>query len=167
MNVLPSPLLAPYVKYYWVVKADETTAIQTVPSGCIHLVFHRGGSMYFSDGEQQPQSFIRGQLSDPGVLGCRTKVRHFNREFSKYIGTSPKEYLRIVRFQRLLHLLQNNPGTELTELAYGCGFCDSSHLVKEFRSLTGCTPTEYLQSRKPHSTFFSKGSKLNIIKLHR
>ncbi|MFV0404359.1 MAG: DUF6597 domain-containing transcriptional factor, partial [Bacteroides graminisolvens] len=41
MNVLPSPLLAPYVKYYWVVKADETTAIQTVPSGCIHLVFHR------------------------------------------------------------------------------------------------------------------------------
>ena len=68
MNVLPSPLLAPYVKYYWVVKADETTAIQTVPSGCIHLVFHRRGSMYFSDGEQQPQSFIRGQLSGPGVL---------------------------------------------------------------------------------------------------
>ncbi|MDD4419641.1 MAG: helix-turn-helix domain-containing protein [Bacteroides graminisolvens] len=55
-------------------------------------------------------------------------MRHFNREFSKYRGTSPKEYLRIVRFQRLLHLLQNNPGTELTELAYGCWFCDESRL---------------------------------------
>ena len=73
MNVLPSPLLAPYVKYYWIVKADETKAIQTVPSGCIHLVFHRGRSMYFSDGEQQPQSFIRGQLSDPEFLDAGLK----------------------------------------------------------------------------------------------
>lgn len=35
---------------------------------------------------------------------------------------------------------------------------------KDIKSLSGYLPTEYLSSRKPHSTFFSNDSKLNLIK---
>jgi len=66
----PSEELSAYVKYYWILKTDvkETISIQTVPSGCMHLVFHRGKGLYFSQQNKQPLNFIRGQFSHPGFL---------------------------------------------------------------------------------------------------
>lgn len=43
-------------------------SIQTIPSGCVHLVFHRGCDMLFPNGEKQPKNFIRGHLSTPNAL---------------------------------------------------------------------------------------------------
>ena len=79
---------------------------------------------------------------------------------------SPKEYYRVVRFQRALYLLQNHPGMEFVDLAYSCGFYDPSHLVKDFKEFTGCSPTQYLSSHSPYSTFFSEDCRLNVIKSH-
>ena len=31
------------------------------------------------------------------------------------------------------------------ELAFECGFCDQSHLIAEFRRITGRTPETFLQ----------------------
>lgn len=67
----PSPLLSQYIKYYWVLKTDETEpmVIQTIPSGCVHLVFHRGNNLHIqSKGLLQPKNFIRGQFSCYGSL---------------------------------------------------------------------------------------------------
>ena len=43
----PSLSLSQYIKYYWVLKTDEVepVMIQTIPSGCMHLVFHRGDNL--------------------------------------------------------------------------------------------------------------------------
>lgn len=79
---------------------------------------------------------------------------------------NPKEYYRVIRFQRILYMLQDNPEMEFTDLSYLCGFYDLSHLVKDFREFSGCSPTQYLSSRSPYSTFFSKDCRLNSIKCH-
>ncbi|WP_373227680.1 AraC family transcriptional regulator [Parabacteroides merdae] len=227
----PSPILSQYIKYYWVLKTDEVepVTVQTILSGCIHLVFHRGENLNIQSKGLQPKNFIRGQFSTYGSLISEGNIdmiavifhplglspfvrcsmselynhyidvedledielnhlkrnisaepavetyirlierffmqrlvdadynyqrtqhaicqiinqpqidvntlaestclgyRQFKRVFSNYVGMSPKEYYRVVRFQRVLYLLQNHPGMELVDLAYSCGFYDSSH----------------------------------------
>ena len=241
----PSPVLSQYIKYYWVLKTDEVepVMVQTIPSGCVHLVFHRGENLNIQSKGLQPKNFIRGQFStygslisegnidmiaaifhplglnsvvrcsmselynhyidvedledielnhlkrnisaEPAVETCIQLIerffiqrlvdancnyqrthhairqiiiqpqidvntlaesaclgyRQFKRVFTNYVGMSPKEYYRVVRFQRTLYLLQNNPGMEFVDLAYSCGFYDPSHLVKDFKEFTGCSPT--------------------------
>ena len=109
----------------------------------------------------QPQIDVN-TLAESACLG----YRQFKRVFSNYVGMSPKEYYRVVRFQRALYLLQNHPGMEFVDLAYSCGFYDPSHLVKDFKEFTGCSPTQYLSSHSPYSTFFSEDCRLNVIKSH-
>lgn len=81
--------------------------------------------------------------------------KQFNRIFAEYVGTNPKEYSRTIRFQRALHILATRPQTNLTTLAYECGYFDQSHLIKEFKVLSGYTPTEYLAICQPYSDYFS------------
>lgn len=91
-------------------------------------------------------------LSDVSCLS----QKQFNRIFSEYVGSNPKEFLRIIRFQRALYLLQLNPKMLLTQLAFECGYYDQPHLVKEFKSMSGYTPGEYLAICPPHSDYFSE-----------
>lgn len=81
--------------------------------------------------------------------------KQFNRIFTEHIGSNPKDYLRIVRFQRALYILQKNPGISFAHLAYECGFYDQSHLISEFKTFSGYTPTEYIAICPPYSDYFS------------
>lgn len=90
------------------------------------------------------------QLADAACLS----TKQFNRVFSEHIGANPKEFTRTIRFQRALHHLETRPQLSLTALAYECGYFDQSHMIKEFKSLSGYTPGEYLDICQPHSDYF-------------
>ena len=83
-------------------------------------------------------------------------TKQFQRVFTGHVGISPKEFLRIVRFQHALYVLQSNPGMSFSQLAYECGFYDQSHLINEFKVFSGYTPKEYLAACAPHSDYFSQ-----------
>lgn len=62
----PSPLLRPYVKYYWILKDNGkkgSIAQRVIPTGCLQLIFHRKERL-FSSGEKvlQPRAFLGGQM---------------------------------------------------------------------------------------------------------
>lgn len=80
--------------------------------------------------------------------------KQFNRIFSENVGINPKEFSRTIRFQRALHILKTAPQISLTALAYDCGYFDQSHMIKEFKTFSGYTPTEYLATCSPHSDYF-------------
>ena len=82
-------------------------------------------------------------------------TKQFSRIFTEYVGASPKEFQRIVRVQRVLYLLQENPQYNFAQLAYSCGFSDQSHMIREFKLFTGYTPLEYLLICSPVSDYFS------------
>lgn len=81
--------------------------------------------------------------------------KQFTRIFTEYIGARPKEFTRIIRFQRALYILQNNPKISLTHLAFECGYFDQPHLIKEFKIFSGCTPTQFIAACSPYSDYFS------------
>ena len=91
------------------------------------------------------------RLADAACLS----TKQFSRVFSEHTGVNPKEFSRTRRFQRALHLLKKNPHTSFTALAYECGYYDQSHMIKEFKSYSGYTPTEYLAACEPHSDYFN------------
>ncbi|MFT4071264.1 MAG: helix-turn-helix domain-containing protein [Dysgonamonadaceae bacterium] len=91
------------------------------------------------------------RLADAACLSRK----QFNRVFCEYVGSNPKEFSRTIRFQRALHILETRSQISLTALAYECGYFDQSHLIKEFKALSGYTPSEYLATCPPHSDYFS------------
>lgn len=91
------------------------------------------------------------ELSDVACLS----TKQFGRIFADYIGTTPKDFLRIVRMQRALYTLQQDPALPFAQVAYECGFSDQSHMIKEFKLFSGYTPAEYLSVCAPVSDYFS------------
>lgn len=70
--------------------------------------------------------------------------RQLERKFREYIGTTPKRFADTIKFQHLLKLFQKQTDKDKTaELIYKSGYYDQAHLVKNFRRMTGLTPTHY------------------------
>lgn len=73
---------------------------------------------------------------------CLSRKQH-ERIFKQMVGLSPKQFLKVVRFQHTLYAHQQHPLESLTELAYRCGYYDQSHMINDFRELSGKTPKQY------------------------
>ncbi|WP_292008959.1 helix-turn-helix domain-containing protein [Chryseobacterium sp.] len=88
----------------------------------------------------------KGQLSlttlAADVCLCQ---RHFERKFKSAIGISPKMFAKISRFKHALWCLKNYSHKDLLTIAIECGYYDHSHLIKDFKSLSGHGPTNLLQ----------------------
>jgi AraC-like DNA-binding protein len=68
--------------------------------------------------------------------------------FREQVGMAPKLYARVVRFRRLLALLQQG-SAPLVEVALAAGYYDQPHMNSDFRELAGLTPGEFLAARYP------------------
>jgi len=73
--------------------------------------------------------------------------RRLERLSKKYIGVSPKAFNRITRFQEIIKLLEIND-ENFTAITYNNNYYDQNHFIKDFKSFTGTTPTEFLKSKK-------------------
>jgi AraC-like DNA-binding protein len=67
---------------------------------------------------------------------------HLTDRFRAETGLRPKEAARVARFDRARRSLR--PGAPIADVAAAHGFADQSHLVREFRALARCTPSEWL-----------------------
>lgn len=68
--------------------------------------------------------------------------QHLNVRFREQIGLNPKTVARIARLNRAMALLQGTSASSWPEIAHLAGYADQAHLNRDFRALTGCTPTE-------------------------
>jgi AraC-like DNA-binding protein len=66
--------------------------------------------------------------------------RHFARCFRESIGTTPKAAARQIRFTQAHQLLTAPQNYPLSEIALTCGYSDQSHLTREVRAFSGCSP---------------------------
>jgi AraC-like DNA-binding protein len=80
--------------------------------------------------------------------------KQYERIFKARVGISPKRFLRIIRLQHALFKRQVNPKMSLTELAYDCGYYDQSHMINDFKMLTGMSPRHYFSACDAYSDYF-------------
>jgi AraC-like DNA-binding protein len=71
--------------------------------------------------------------------------RQLERLFLTELGMTPKLYNRVTRFQAALRAKLFGTGDSWTEIAHKFGFYDQMHLVREFRSLGGASPTQLIR----------------------
>ncbi|EEF62032.1 helix-turn-helix domain-containing protein [Pedosphaera parvula] len=76
--------------------------------------------------------------------------RHFIKVFSNQVGVTPKQFGRVQRFQRALDLTRSSSTPDWADIAAACGYFDQSHLIHDFQTLSGLSPTEFLRQRSEH-----------------
>lgn len=87
---------------------------------------------------------VRDPMPSLRALSARVghSARWIQRRFESEVGLSPKMLARIFRTQRALRIADRFPERSWSTVAADAGFFDHSHLVRDFRQLVGCPPTE-------------------------
>lgn len=80
--------------------------------------------------------------------------RQVERNFNKYIGLSPKAFLKIKRLQNVFKRLQQNNQIDWMTLSYISGYYDQSHFINDFKDFCGMNPSEYLSSNEQLVDYF-------------
>jgi AraC-like DNA-binding protein len=83
------------------------------------------------------------QLSDE--IGYSQK--HFIDLFRQNVGLSPKQYLRIMRFQKAIGAIENNELILWSNIALESGYYDQAHFIHDFKLFSGFTPGEYMKRK--------------------
>lgn len=87
---------------------------------------------------------------------CRIKVKSLTKElglpertlqweFLNHIGLTPKEFIRIFRFKRILNEMLSGNKLNWAEAAQASGYYDQAHLINEFKEATNLTPDLFLK----------------------
>lgn len=69
--------------------------------------------------------------------------KSLERKFSYYLGKTPKQIIKLIRFQTVVSDLSGIIDMNLTEYAYLNGYFDQAHFIKDFKALSGYTPKEF------------------------
>lgn len=102
------------------------------------------------------QQIVRGngktsiqKLADENKIS----VRKIERLFLQQVGISAKLYSRLMRFNHVFKLLQqeNLPRTEITYLS---GYFDQAHFNKEFKEFSGENPESWIKQNHTFAKFF-------------
>ena len=76
--------------------------------------------------------------------------RHLRRAFHASVGVTPKDYLRILRLERVLRASRR--GMNWSQAAVDAGYYDQSHMIAEFRKFIGFSPSAFVASEPPTPT---------------
>lgn len=74
--------------------------------------------------------------------------RHYIALFRQATGMTPREWLGLQRFDRVLALAAD-PSRGWADIAAASGFADQAHLANSFRAVAGITPTEWRRRASP------------------
>lgn len=95
------------------------------------------------------------EIGDLGHLSSLLNVsqRYLQKVFVERIGFSQKHMQRILRFQDVMRRLPDYT-SNLTQLAYEHNFYDQSHFIREFKTFTGLSPSNFDAKRLPINQHF-------------
>lgn len=83
------------------------------------------------------------QLSDE--IGYSQK--HFIDLFQQQVGVTPKQYLKIIRFQKAICAIENQKRMHWSQVALESGYYDQAHFIHDFKRFSGFTPNEYMKRK--------------------
>jgi AraC-like DNA-binding protein len=117
---------------------ESAIAARAVTSGSNRLVLEAA--------ERLTSAGVNIVATDLGV-----SERHLRRVFREAVGVSPKEFARLVRFNRALRAAHEDDGESWASIAAAAGYYDQAHLIGEFHSISGVTPRALLSELRAGS----------------
>jgi AraC-like DNA-binding protein len=85
----------------------------------------------------------------------------FIARFERAVGLTPKRYARVLRFHALIERLAREAPGDWAQRAVEAGYSDQSHLIHEFKRLTGITPAAYRAVAPDHPTHVALVEKIS------
>lgn len=76
-----------------------------------------------------------------------TTKRTLERHFLEQVGLHPKSFSRLVRFSSMIRYIESNLNVKWQQLAEVFGYYDHSHLIHEFKILTGVSPHHFFSEK--------------------
>ena len=73
--------------------------------------------------------------------------KHIIKLFKEHVGVTPKEFLKVIRFQKAIQQIEQQNSVDWSAIAFDCGFYDQSHFISDFKLFSGFTPTEYIRQK--------------------
>jgi AraC-like DNA-binding protein len=70
--------------------------------------------------------------------------KHLADRVRDAVGVGPRSFRRLLRFQGLMRTLATDFVPDWAALAQASGYCDQSHLIREFGEFAGMTPGQYV-----------------------
>lgn len=93
-------------------------------------------------------------IAQPEILSLKSlsqqigySQKHLIELFKQQVGVSPKAYLRILRFQKAIVEIENDPSLDWSRLANDCGYYDQAHFINDFKAFSGFTPNDYFRKK--------------------
>ncbi len=71
--------------------------------------------------------------------------QHLTRKFQRYTGLTPKFFSQVIRINRLIDIYKTNSIYGFGDLAQICGYYDQSHMINEFKKVTGVAPSLFFK----------------------
>ncbi len=91
---------------------------------------------------------VENMASEAGV-----SYRTLNRFFKESVGMPPKEYLKIVRFDKVCHFMAMFPAYHWSDLVNRFGYYDQAHFSREFKTIMGVTACNWMKTTQGHFYF--------------
>jgi AraC-like DNA-binding protein len=91
---------------------------------------------------------IESDFSNPNLSNeilaaeCKISEIYFRKLFKKHFRTSPRQYVIELRIQNAKRMLSEG-ALKISSISEACGFAGVYHFSRQFKSLTGKTPSEY------------------------
>jgi AraC-like DNA-binding protein len=107
---------------------------------------HRAVAFALNEFHALPHIRTVGEVTDAIGLSPRRFIERFTEE----VGLPPKLYCRIQRFQNVLKSIHDGRTPVWADVALGGGYYDQAHFIRDFKTFSGFTPTDYLARRTEH-----------------
>lgn len=65
------------------------------------------------------------------------------KEFRKYLGLTPGHYKKILRLRQSISKQKREQTNRLSDLTYALDYFDQSHMIRDFKALTGMPPKKF------------------------
>lgn len=73
-------------------------------------------------------------------------IRQYNRIINEVTGLSPKQYARIIRLKTFYDIYRQEDYNTFTLALHAAGYYDQAHFIRDFRSITGNSPSGFFPS---------------------
>jgi AraC family transcriptional regulator len=139
-NKITSPLQASSLAYQMVMNIAE------------ELLPQKGSKGYTPKAIVKAIDYCLNHIDEPLTIEEVAKVSgysryHFSRIFKESQGLSPANFIRDLRLQRAVRLLQGEM-ISVKEIADRCGFTNDNYFCKVFRQAFGTSPDAYRNGKK-------------------